>query len=163
MELEVVALALSGNPAPPARAGEHKDRATIAEDLVEKHVAGVRDVVGGVSWLAISVLIGVALGLFLPKTFDAPWILVWATLFGWMACVGAIKIGNGVSNLLETKSRRRLAGPLAQDEAADSAPRRLSTPGEPVPINNAGAGFRTPSPLSVTEETTRRLDDMAEK
>ena len=155
-ELEAVALVLSGRAAPPAEAD---DAPETVDDWLELRSDGVRNIATGVSLLVVSVLIGVALALFLPSTFDAPWILVWLVLVGWMACWGAIELGKGVGDFLEAVGRLRMMGPPAQGAAVDQTPRQLESPREPVMNPSA---FKKPPKASVTEATTRHLDDLAE-
>ena len=152
--LEAVALVLSGKPAPPAEA---------APDWVQKHTEGVREIVGGVSWLSVSLLIAAALGLFLPSSFDAPWILIWAVLFGWMACVGVIKMGEGVSGVLEAKSRLRLLTAAGREPALAPAARPSLAAAEQTVVTNQPALARPSPPPSVTEGTTRQMGDLLEK
>lgn len=156
-ELEALALVLSGRPAPPAEAGREQK---TADDWLELRGAGVRGISTGVSLLAVSVLIGVAIALFLPRDFDAPWILVWVVLVGWMACWGGIELGKGMGDFLEAAGRLRLTGPPAQSPAADPEPRQLGGTGEPV-MNPSE--FKKPPQASVTEATTRHLDDLTER
>jgi zinc-ribbon domain len=159
-ELEAVALALSGGTAKAAEAGEKKSESKTAEDWLEKHIEGVKGISGGATLMAVSLLIGVALALFVPA--DVPWMLVWMVFFGWLAVWGGIELASGIGGVLEAKSRLRLMGPAGRRAAGEAAPRQLSSPGEPVTLTNASA-FTSSPPLSVTEETTRQLDDWVEK
>ncbi len=157
-ELEAVALVLSGRPAPPA---EGVDEPKTVDDWLVLRSDGVRNIATGVTLLVISVLIGVALALFLPSSFDVPWILIWIVLVGWMACWGGIELGNGIGDFLEAISRLRMMGPPAREEPTVAAtPRELKDAGEPVPNPVA---FKKPPAVSVTEATTRNLDDLAEQ
>lgn len=155
-ELEAVALVLSGRNAPPAEAV--REPKTV-EDWLELRSAGVRHIATGVSLLVISVLIGVALALFLPSDFDAPWILIWIVLVGWMTCWGGIELGKGIGDFLEAVGRLRMTGRPAEGPAIDATHRQLKDVGEPVMNPPA---FKQPPKLSVTEATTRHLDDVAE-
>lgn len=155
-ELEALALVLSGRGAPPAEAG-HEPK--TLDDWLELRSDGVRSIATGVSLLVISVLIGVALALFLPSSFDAPWILIWIVLVGWMAVWGGIELGHGIGDFLEAAGRLRMTGPPAREgQAVEQTPRQLEGAGEPVPNPSA---FRKPPKASVTEATTRHLDDLA--
>ncbi|HWT02775.1 MAG TPA: zinc ribbon domain-containing protein [Pyrinomonadaceae bacterium] len=155
-ELEALALVLSGRPAPPAEAD---DEPKTADDWLALRSDGVRNIATGVCLLVISVLIGVALALFLPASFDAPWILIWIVLVGWMAVWGGIELGRGIGDFLEAVSRLRMMGPPARGQAVDQTPRQLESHGEPVMNPSA---FKKPPKASVTEATTRHLDDLAE-
>jgi zinc ribbon protein len=155
LKLETVALALSGESAKAAKKSKHKSEPQTAEEWIERRIKGVKDVMAGSILLGISILIGVALALFVPH--QAPWVFVWIVFFGWMACWGGIEIANGLGNLFESKSRLRLLEGKAS--ATDSTPHQLSSPGTPVTITNSRADFGSSLPLSVTEGTTRHLNE----
>lgn len=156
-ELEAVALVLSGGATPPA---ETDDEPKTVDDWLELRSDGVRNIATGITLLVISVLIGVALALFLPSSFGVPWILIWIVLVGWMACWGGIELGNGIGDFLEAVSRLRMMGPPAQGPATDATPRQLKDAAEPVMNPSA---FKKQPALSVTEATTRHLDDLTEQ
>ena len=92
--------------------------------------------------------------------FDAPWIVIWSVFFGWMAVWGGIEIAYGLSIMLESKARLRLMG-LTGKETAVEANRQQSLSGGESPKIAASALRSTPR--SVTEATTRHLDEPAEK
>jgi hypothetical protein len=100
------------------------------------------------------------MALFIPGR--VPWMLVWMVFFGWMACWGGIETAYGVSGLIESKSRLRLMRATNREPAIDSTPQRLSPAAGLPMINKPPAAFRT-SPSSVTEGTTRQLDDLAKE
>jgi zinc-ribbon domain len=157
-QLEAVALALSGKPATPDKGSKKKNELT-EEDWLEKRIAGVGGITRGSMLLAVSLLLAIPLGLFLPATFDAPWILIWVVFFGWMAIWGGIDIANGISSALESRSRLRLMAQNRRESVPDATTQGLLAGGEPVlPANTTGAS-RSSSPISVTEGTTRHLDD----
>ena len=104
-ELEVVALALSGKPMQPIKADTDRGEPKIAQDWLEKRIEGVSGITRGTILLAVSLLIGAAMALFIPSSFGAPWILIWMVFFGWMAVWGGIEMADGISGVLESKSR----------------------------------------------------------
>ena len=161
-ELEAVALILSGKSAPPVKAAADKPEPKTAQDWLEKRIEGVSGITGGAVLLTISFLIGAALGLFLPSTFDVPWILIWIVFFGWLAVWGGIEMANGISSVLEAKSRLRLLGLTGKESATEATMQQLLSAGEP-PLASPAAAFRPAPPLSVTEGTTRHLDEHLEK
>ena len=158
-ELEAVALALSGKSEKPVKAGASQ---VTAQDWLEKHVESVSRITRGSILLAVSALIGAAMGLFLPASFDAPWILIWTVFFGWMAVWGGIEMAYGISGVLEAKSRLRLMRLTGARPAIDATTAELLSGGEPRQSGNSQAAFGPP-PTSVTERTTRHLDDYVEK
>lgn len=167
-ELEAVALALSGKPAKPDKGGASRVEPKTAQDWAEKHIEGVSGITRGSILLAVPLLAGVAMALFMPASFVAPWILLWmvffwVVLFGWMAVWGGIQMAYGISGVLEAKRRLRLMGLTGESPAVDApTPESLPHGGEPR-IADAHAAFVPASRASVTEDTTRRLDDSAEK
>jgi hypothetical protein len=158
IELEAVALALSGKSKKPAK--KNKSEPKTAEDWIEKRIDGVKNITFGTMLMGVSLLLGVALGLFVPA--HVPWILIWIVFFGWMTVWGGISLADGLGNVLEAKSRLRLLRRAGQESATGSTPPQLSSSGEPVPISNHTA-LRTSPPRSITEGTTRQLDDAVEK
>ena len=167
-ELEAVALALSGQSAKPSKGGANQVAPQTARDLAEKHIEGVSSITRGSILLGVSLLVGAAMALFAPAVFSAPWMLLWmvffwVVLFGWMAVWGGIQMAYGISGVLEAKSRLRLLGLSGVRPSSDIlTPDSLSHDGAPQ-IANAHAAY-VPAPRgSVTEGTTRLLDDTAEK
>jgi hypothetical protein len=74
-----------------------------------------------------------------------------------MACWGGIEMANGIGNVIESKSRLRLLA--GKESAIESTPPQLSSPGEPTPITKPSDAFRLPLPVSVTEGTTKELNE----
>lgn len=156
LELESVALALSGKVAQPIETGGTTSEPQTAHDWVEKYSEGVRSITTGVSLVVLSLLIGAAMALFIPSSFDVPWILIWLVLVSWMAVWGAIEIGNGIGGVLAAKSQLRLPTPSGAGPTINSTTQQLlPAAGPPTPP--------PPAPLSVTEGTTRQLKDSIER
>ena len=162
-ELEALALALSGKPVQPIKSGANKGEPETARDWLEKHIESVSGITRGAILLAVSLLLGVAMALFLPGSFEVPWILIWMVFFGWMAVWGGIETAYGVSGVLESKSRLRLLGLEGKGPVDGAIPQQLIYGGEPPNIAGPSSGFRPSHPVNVTEGTTRHLDDYAEK
>ena len=161
-ELEAVALALSGKPVSPAPTGKDKREPKTKQDWLEQHSAGIVGITKGGILLTVSLLVGVALALFLPG--DVPWILIWLVFFGWLACWGGIELANGVGGVLEAKGRIRLLRSAGQEALVDAPQQQQLPAAEARPaITNSPAAFRSAPPLSVTEGTTRQLDDSVEQ
>jgi hypothetical protein len=151
--LEAVALTLSGKSTKPDKSS-NKENELTEQDWLAKHISGVSSITRGSVLLSVSLLLAIPLGLFLPATFDAPWIVLWVVFFGWMAVWGGIDIANGISNVLESRSRLRLLKMLRDESIADVTAQDLLSGRESLrPANIAS------SPMSVTEGTTRHLDE----
>ena len=161
--LEAVALALSEKSAQPAKGSASQVEPQAARHWLEKHIEGVSGITRGSILLTVSLLIGAAMGLFMPASFEAPWILIWMVFFGWMAVWGGIEMAYGISGVLEAKSRLRLMGLTGGEVAADATTQELLQGGDPPQIASAPAAGGPVPRASVTEGTTRHLGDHAEK
>jgi hypothetical protein len=148
LALETIALAVRGEAPKPATP-DPEGRETI-EDWLEFQAKKNGAIIRGGILFGVSVAIAVPMGLFLPR--GMPWMVVWSIFFGWMACWGAIDLAFGLSGLLEANSRlRRLQNAaLGQPVLAPASPAR--------PVDGILAEVNT-APMSVTEGTTRHLQD----
>ena len=155
-ELEAVALIVSGKSAGARKKDTNKIEPKSKNDWLEKQIEGVSGITRGSILLTVSLLIGIAMALFIPSSFDAPWFLLWTVFFGWLAVWGGIEMAYGVGSVLEAKSRLRLMK-LAGKDSLETLDQQLSS-GNPSPIMSPAA-FRPSPPLSVTDGTTRQLDD----
>jgi hypothetical protein len=160
IELEAVALVLNGRSVQSTDVSS-KSESQTAQNLLEKHSKGVRSIIEGTVLLAVSLLIGVALALFVPS--NVPWIFVWMVFFGWMAVWGGIELADGIGALLESKSRLRLMKLAGKESAIYSTPQKLLSVDEPPTFTHSPTAVKTSSRLSVTEGTTRQLNDLVEK
>lgn len=160
MELEAVALVLSDMSPQPIEVGG-KRSAKTAQELLVKRSEAVKEISTGLSLLVVSVLIGVAMAFFVPS--HIPWILAWSVLVGWMACWGGIAVGNGIAGVLEAKNRLRLPGMAGKESAVDATTNPLSSAGRTPIVMSPSHALRSSPPSSVTEGTTRHLDELVEK
>ena len=152
--LETVALALGGKTS--ATLSEDNREQKPAQHWAEKRIESVSRVTRGSILLTVSLALGIPFRLFMPSTFDAPWIIIWAVFFGWMAVWGGIEMAQGISSLIESKSRLRLMG-LTSLEAVEVLERpELVSRGETPSAIGSDADFGSTA-VSVTEHTTRQL------
>ena len=121
------------------------------EDWVDKRIKGVSAVTRGSILMAVSFLLILPFALFLPATFDAPWILIWTVFFGWMTVWGGIEVAYGLSSLLESRSKLRYLREAGQDIAIDARERTSQSLPNPA--------LRGAPRTSVTEGTTRQLNE----
>jgi hypothetical protein len=161
MELEAVALVLSSRSAQPDDVGRAKSESKTAEEWLDKRSAAVKSISTGVSLLVVSVLIGVAMAVFVPAKI--PWMLAWVLFVGWMTMWGGIALANGIAGVLEAKSRLRRLGLGGKEYADDATPMQLSPAGQPPRVSSPSLASRSSPTSSVTEGTTRHLDDSVEK
>jgi len=138
-ELETVAAALTK----PRNKKSAKAELT-ADDWVDNRIKGVSGIIRGSILMAVSLLLILPFALFLPASFDAPWILIWMVFFGWMTVWGGIEVAYGLSGVLESKSKLRLMGSRKEIDGQQREVVALKT----------GSHHR-----SVTEGTTRQLND----
>ncbi len=157
--LESVALVLSGKSPKPSKADKNKAENKTAQDWLEKRIEGVSGITRGTILVFVSALIGLAMGLFMPPNFDAPWIVVWSVFFGWMTVWGGIEVAFGLSNLIEAKTRLRMMGFTGKEAPIDTTAQQSLPSVEP----NPAAVFESRPRRSVTEGTTRQLDEHLEK
>ena len=160
MELEAVALVLSGRSVQPGEvSGTKSDSKT--DDWLDKRSAAVKSISTGVSLLVVSVLIGVAMAVFVPA--NIPWMIAWVVFVGWMTMWGGIAVATGIAGLLEAKSRLRRLGLGGKEYTDEATPKQLSPAGQPPRVSSPSPASRSSPPSSVTEGTTRHLDDSVEK
>jgi zinc-ribbon domain len=155
--LEAVALALS-NPTKKKLDRNTSDPAT-AQDLLERRIKGVSSITRGSILMAVSFLLTAPFYLFLPPTFDAPWILIWVVFFGWMTVWGGIEAANGISAVLESKSRLRQLGLTGKETVVEARQHDALMAGQSSPANDQRPGLAPRPRVSVTEGTTRQLND----
>ena len=147
LELEPLVSALARRPTNKPGKAE-----STAEEWVDKRIKAVSGVTRGVILMAVSLLLILPFALFLPATFDAPWILIWTVFFGWMTVWGGIEVAYGLSSLLESKSKLRFLTEPAQAIAIGAKDYEAqSLKDEPHPHSSPRG--------SITERTTRQLKD----
>lgn len=139
LELEALVSALTRKPDKKLAKSEPPE-----ETWIDQRIKGVSSITRGSILMAVSFFLILPFALFLPASFDAPWILIWTVFFGWMTVWGGIEVAYGLSSLLESRSKMRLLGEAGQQDGtqgyADSA------------LNSAPRA-------SVTERTTRHLNE----
>ena len=79
--------------------------------------------------------------------------------FGWMTVWGGIEVAYGLSALLEAKSQLRLLGLTGKETVLEARQHDALMSGQPMSINDQRPNFTSPSSASVTEGTTRQLND----
>jgi hypothetical protein len=147
LELETLVLALTKKPAKKPGKAEPTD-----EDWLDLRIKGVSGLTRGGILMAVSLLLILPFALFLPASFDAPWILIWTVFFGWMTVWGGIEVAYGLSSLLESKNKLRFLKGAWQEMAIDAK--------HPEPMALKDNSETHPEPRgSITERTTRHLKD----
>lgn len=155
--LEIVALALAGQLAPPSEAGEGKGkRPRTRDEWLGKWGNGVRETVQGSVLLAVYLLVGFSLLAFLPE-WRVDSILMWFVLAGAMAVWGIILLARGIGHIVEAKPRLHELERMAGGSMA-AAPPRLSEAHEWRMTSGNPTAPELVRPPSVTEHTTQQLD-----
>ena len=155
--LEAVALAISK---PTKKKLDRKtSEPTTAQEWLEQRIKGMSGIIRGSILMMVSLLLTIPFHLFLPPTFDAPWILIWVVFFGWMTVWGGIEVAYGLSALLEAKSQLRLLGMTGKETIVEANQHDALMAGQPFAIHDQRTNFTSPSTTSVTEGTTRQLND----
>lgn len=147
-ELEAVALALKGEAAKPSKKSDKKKKAepATAEEWMVRRGEHAGGVLRGIILMIVSALVAVPLALFAPA--EMPWVLIWMVFFGWIAVWGGIETAEGAGGLIEARNRLRLLALKSGTPDSTTTPQQLSPARE--------------SPASVTEGTTRELDELLE-
>lgn len=144
LELETLVSALTKSSASKPVKPE-----STADEWVDERIKGVSGVTRGGILIAVSLLLILPFALFLPASFDAPWILIWTVFFGWMTVWGGIEVAYGLSSLLESRSKLRFLREHRQEIAVGA-----EHP-DSVVLKD---GSQRPAPRgSITERTTRQL------
>jgi hypothetical protein len=138
LELQNVALALSKKSGSPSKRSDKKSQPQTVHDWMEKRIESASSITRGAILLSVSLMLAIPMALFLPSSFDAPWILIWTVFFGWMAVWGGIEMAYGLSGMIEAKGKLRLLG----SDTADVSDK----------LNPSASA-------SITEGTTRQLND----
>ena len=152
-DLEIITLALTD---PQALRAKIKATAPAKpRGRLEKKIEGVNNTIQGLCLLSASLVIGVALALFLPR--DVPWILIWMVFFGWLAVWGAFALAGGLGALVESRIRLRQGEPVVEEIAAPDTSELLPAAREMQPVSNTSITSEMSPQVSVTEHTTELL------
>ena len=164
-ELEGVALVLKGESAKPSKKSgkkKKKDEPSTAEEWMVARGEYAGGILRGIILMIVSALIAVPLALFAPG--EMPWVIIWMVFFGWIAVWGGIETAEGAGGLIEARNRLRLLAAKSGGAATEDSttPRQLPAARESPSAVSAAEAFRRPAPASVTEGTTRELDELLE-
>ena len=130
----------------------------LTEDWVDKRISAVREITRGSILMAVSFLLILPFALFLPASFDAPWMLIWTVFFGWMTVWGGIEVANGLSSILEARSKLRLLAASGTGIGVEAKNREAVAVKDGSQTHD-GSTLRPASRNSVTEGTTRHLTE----
>jgi hypothetical protein len=148
-DLEAVALALSAKPPAAQRPGKSKKKPE--KTWIEKRTEGAKSIVYGAILLTLSLLIGVAMGLF---SNEDDWIIIWLIFVGWLAAWGAFALAEGIGAIIESKLMQRQINEQSTPLSLKPSDYRVSAIDEKPEIIEA---LPLQPAQSVTEHTTEPL------
>ena len=147
LDLRGVALALNTQSTPHP---EESDAGGKDPQWLKRENDGIRGIAQGSLLSVASVLLGVALALFSNKP---DWMMIWLLFCSWLVVWGAITIGTGIGNLIQSRVMRRRMDRLTGHTPLPLTPASVDT--QKMPEKTADQA--TSSQPSVTEQTTARL------
>jgi hypothetical protein len=154
-DLRAVALALKGQQPPPMDASNIGDKdPEMTRQWLKLQGDGIHRVVQGAILFVMGLLLGIPLALFSKDSdWHSNWILIWLIFCGWLPVLGAITMGTGFSNLIQSRIMLRRVG----------RPATTTTALEEIPVDETRkfpeveAAHEVSTPISVSEHTTARL------
>ncbi|MCI0388649.1 MAG: zinc ribbon domain-containing protein [Acidobacteria bacterium] len=150
-DLKSVALALNGQLVLPTEISNIEEKKIeLTQQWLKLHADGVHSAVQGTLLFGASVLMGAGLAFFSNKD---DWMIIWLIFCGWLAVWGAISLGTGIGDLIQSRMIRRSIDGLAAALTARAAPATVET--REIPETAAIPDESTHS--SVTEHTTTPL------
>lgn len=156
-DLEVVALALNAQLTLPAELGRNDESKTELTQLrITLQVDGIQHVLRGGLIFATGIFLGIPLALFGKDTdWHSNWILIWLFTCGWLPVWGAIMMGTGLSNLIQSKMMQR------QTDRFGAATTSLSMhrSGQTQRVAEADSAIEVAAPLSPSKRTTASLNE----
>src|SRR5262245_890082 len=150
-DLKIIAQALEGQLALPTDAGNAEEKSIeLKQRWLKLQSKWIESVTQGVSLCVISVLLGAALMAFSNKE---DWIIIWLIFCAWLAVWGALRVGDGISKLIQSRMMRRGMERLVDAATSPSA----VAAGDTQRLPGTGATPEATPPLSVSEHTTAQL------
>jgi zinc-ribbon domain len=154
-DLKTIAMVLSGQLTLSTETSNAiEKKAELTQQLSKMQSEGAPYVVQGASLFVMGSLLGIPLYLFSAGAdWHEHWIIVWLIFCGWLLVWGAIGIGSGITNMIQSRMVQRQIDSLA----AALAPVAADLSRDTQRIAEAKASPEVPAPLSVTEHTTEQL------
>lgn len=152
-DLEIVALALNVQLTLPRGPGRNDESKT---ELTQKlRVDGIQHVLRGGLIFATGIFLALPLALFSKNTdWHSNWILIWLFTCGWLPVWGAIMMGTGLSNLIQSSLMQRQIDRLGEAATTVSAHRS----GQTKKIAEADSTSEVSAPSNTSERTTASLN-----
>jgi hypothetical protein len=154
-DLKTIAMVLSGQLTLSTEISNAiEKKAELAQQLSKLQSEGVPNVVQGAILFMMGMLLGIPLYLFKAGTeWGMNWILIWLVLCGWLLVWGALEMGSGITNMIQSRMIRRRIDRL--DATLTPAAGELSR--DTQRIVEASISPQVATTLSVSEHTTEHL------
>jgi hypothetical protein len=154
-DLKTIAMVLNGQLTLPTEISNPiENKAELAQQLSKLQSEGIPNVVQGAILFVMGSLLGIPLNLFSASAdWHEHWIIIWLIFCGWLPVWGAIEMGSGVTNMIQSRMIRRRIDRL--DAALAPAAGELSR--DTQRIAEASVSPQVATTLSVSEHTTEQL------
>jgi zinc-ribbon domain len=154
-DLKTIAMVLNGQLALSTEISNSiEKKAELTQQQLKLQSEGIPRVVQGAILFVMGTLLGVPLYLFRAGTdWGVNWILIWLVLCGWLPVLGAIAMGSGLTNMIQSRVVRRRIDGLA----AALAPVAADLSRDTQKIVETGIGPEAHTHSSVSEHTTEQL------
>jgi hypothetical protein len=154
-DLKTIAMVLNGQLALSTEISNTVEKkAELAQQLSKLQSEGVPNVVRGAILFVMGSLLGIPLYLFSAGAdWHENWIIIWLIFCGWLLVFGAIAIGSGITNMIQSRMAQRQIDGLA----AALAPVAGELSRDTQRIAEAKDSPEASTPLSVSEHTTEQL------
>jgi zinc-ribbon domain len=154
-DLKTVALALNAQLTLPTEVSNSEGKkAELAQQWLKLQSEWIDHAVQGGILIVLGLLAGIPLALFSTGAdWHENWVIVWLLFCGWLPVIGAIRLGTGLSKLIQSRMTLRWIDRLAAAMTTPAADAAVGTQRLP----ETGATPEAAPPSSVSENTTAPL------
>jgi zinc-ribbon domain len=154
-DLKTIAMVLNGHLTLSTEISNTiEKKAELTQQLSKLQSEGVPNVVQGAILFVMGPLLGIPLYLFSAGAdWHVNWIILWLIFCAWLPVWGAIAMGSGVTNMIQSRMVQRQIDSLA----AALAPIAANLSRDTQRIADTSISPEVPTPLSVSEHTTEQL------
>jgi hypothetical protein len=155
IDLKTIAMVLNGQLTLSAEISNTiEKKAELTQQLSKMQSEGFPNVLQGSILFVMGSLLGIPLYLFSGGAdWHENWIILWLIFCGWLPVWGAIAIGSGLTNMIQSRMVQRRIDSLA----AALAPVAADLSRDTQRIAEVKASLEVSTPLSVSEHTTEQL------
>jgi zinc-ribbon domain len=154
-DLKIIALALNRQHTLPMEVSNTEDmKVELTQQWLKLQSEWIDCVMQGGALIVMGLLLGIPLALFSKGAdWHENWIIIWLIFCGWLPVIGAVRLGSGLSKLIQSRMTRRGLDRLAASITATEPDAVTDTQRLP----ETGAAPEASPPLSVSEHTTAPL------